>query len=63
MSGQEMDDPSTLTRVLGGPLLTEAALELAVQLRHETEAGWEIDHVTSCGWIYKSPCPRCYPDH
>ncbi len=63
MSGQETDDPSTPTRVRGGVLLIEADLEFPVQLRHVTDAGWEIDHVTSCGWIYDSPCPRCYPDH
>ena len=37
MSGQEMDDPSTLRRLLDAVLLIEADLEFPVLLRHVTE--------------------------
>jgi hypothetical protein len=22
----------------------------------------DIDHVAACGWLYDSPCVRCYPE-
>ncbi len=43
-------------------VIDRASVIMERALRQRERAGWEIDHVASCGWIHDSPCAHCNRD-